>query len=70
LVASHAQIGEGAVWFSPSEPTITPYYERDSLLAGNQIAGPAMIFQFDTTTVISPGWNARVDQWGNLILEL
>jgi N-methylhydantoinase A len=68
--ASHAVIGKGAVWFSPEEPLSTLYYDRDLLLAGNEIAGPAIIFQFDTTTVIGPGWNARVDQWGNLVLGL
>jgi len=68
--ASHAVIGEGAVWFSAEEPTTTLYYDRDFLLAGNEIVGPAIIFQFDTTTVIGPGWNAIVDQWGNLVLEL
>lgn len=59
----------GDVWFNAAAPTKTVFIERESLSAGHQIAGPAIIFQFDTTTVITPGWNAKVDQWGNLILR-
>jgi N-methylhydantoinase A len=44
-------------------------YERDRLDVGAQIAGPAIVEQFDATTVIPPGWSARVDRRRNLILE-
>ena len=45
-------------------------FERSLLTAGNVIAGPAVIEQMDTTTVIPPGETARVDQSGTLIVEL
>jgi N-methylhydantoinase A/oxoprolinase/acetone carboxylase beta subunit len=45
-------------------------YRRDQLLAGNQIHGPAIIEQFDTTTVLPPDYFAEVDRFGNLIIEL
>lgn len=67
--ASAARIGEGSVWLSAGGAMPTSYYDRDLLQAGNRIAGPAVIFQLDTTTVIMPGWAAEVDGWGNLILE-
>jgi N-methylhydantoinase A len=44
-------------------------YERDGLDVGAHIAGPAIVEQFDATTVIPPGWSARVDGYRNLILE-
>ncbi len=44
-------------------------FERDALDVGAVIAGPAIIEQFDATTVIPPGWTARVDQRRNLILR-
>ncbi len=47
----------------------TPVYGRDKLRPGNRFAGPAVVEQMDTTTLIPPGWRARVDGWGNLILE-
>src|SRR5215468_9875094 len=44
-------------------------YERDRLEIGMTVAGPAIIEQFDATTVIPQGWTARVDGYRNLILE-
>jgi N-methylhydantoinase A len=44
-------------------------YERDRLGAGAEIAGPAIVEQFDATTVIPPDWRARIDGYRNLILE-
>jgi N-methylhydantoinase A len=32
-------------------------------------SGPAIITQYDTTTVLPPGWRALVDETGNLVLE-
>ncbi len=43
-------------------------FERDSLTAGQQISGPAIIVDEAATTVIEPGWQAEVDALGNLIL--
>jgi N-methylhydantoinase A len=43
-------------------------YERDRLDVGAVIAGPAIVEQFDATTVIPPGWSAQVDRRRNLIL--
>jgi N-methylhydantoinase A len=43
-------------------------YERDGLDIGATVAGPAIIEQFDATTVIPPGWNGQVDGYANLIL--
>jgi N-methylhydantoinase A len=44
-------------------------YERDRLEIGATITGPAIIEQFDATTVIPPGWSGRVDGFRNLILR-
>jgi N-methylhydantoinase A len=43
-------------------------YERDRLDIGATAAGPAIVEQFDATTVIPPGWRGEVDGHGNLIL--
>ncbi len=59
---------EGAVWFAGGAQRST-LYERDRLLSGHRLIGPAIIFQYDTTTVVPPGWQAAVDAYGNLILE-
>ncbi|QDL94684.1 hydantoinase/oxoprolinase family protein (plasmid) [Paroceanicella profunda] len=44
-------------------------YRREALGAGHALCGPAIVEQDDTTTVILPGWYARVDSAGNLHLE-
>jgi N-methylhydantoinase A len=45
------------------------YYDRDTLLPGMVFAGPALVFQLDSTTYVAPGWTARVDAYRNLVLE-
>lgn len=48
----------------------TSIYRRDGLVVGDRIAGPAIVEQFDTTTVIDPGATAHVDDWGNLVISV
>jgi len=48
----------------------TPIYDRRDLTPGAHFTGPAVVEQSDTTTVIEPEMTARVDAWGNLIVEL
>jgi N-methylhydantoinase A len=66
--AAEARIGAKGVFFGPEAPVTTQLYERGRLRAGNQIRGPAIIFQLDTTTVIPPTWGARVDRYGTLVI--
>jgi N-methylhydantoinase A/oxoprolinase/acetone carboxylase beta subunit len=47
----------------------TPIYDRDGLGLGERIAGPAIIEQADTTTLVEPGWVATVHEAGAMILE-
>ena len=69
--ASGAIIGQREVWFPEARDFVpTPIYSRDALLPGNAFAGPAIVEQMDTTTVVPPSMNARVDAWLNLILEV
>ena len=48
--------------------TDCPVYQRERLDVGLTVAGPAILDQFDCTTVICPGQTARVDEWKNLIV--
>ncbi len=47
----------------------TKIYDRARLLAGNLIPGSAIVTEYSATTLIPPEWFARVDRYGNLILE-
>ena len=53
----------GAGW------TPCPCIERERLNAGAVVTGPAIVEQPDTTTVVPPGYRARVDRIGNLIIQ-
>jgi N-methylhydantoinase A len=44
----------------------TSIYTRDRLLADNRIAGPALIEEYASTTVIGPGDSAIIDGMGNI----
>jgi N-methylhydantoinase A len=45
-----------------------PVYQRERVDVGLVIAGPAILDQFDCTTVVCPGQTARVDSSKNLII--
>jgi N-methylhydantoinase A len=63
----HAIKGQRDIWLDGKQMTAV-LYERDRLDVGASIIGPAIIEQFDATTVIAPGWHARVDGYHNLVL--
>jgi N-methylhydantoinase A/oxoprolinase/acetone carboxylase beta subunit len=47
----------------------TPLYAREGLPVGAMVAGPTIVLQKDTTTVIPPGARARAEAGGNLRIE-
>ena len=49
-------------------PVSATVYDRDALTEGFAFAGPAIVQQPDTTTLVEPGWSCTVDAAGNLIL--
>ena len=63
-----AKRGTRPVWFEGRwhEASI---WDRLALPVGAVIAGPAIFEQSDATTVVDPGLAARVDWFGNLIVE-
>jgi N-methylhydantoinase A len=46
-----------------------PIYDRYALPASAKLAGPAVVEEFDSTTVVHPGFAVSVDDTGNLIIE-
>ena len=46
-----------------------PIYDRYALPAGVRIVGPAIIEEFDSTTVVHPQYAVTVDGVGNLIIQ-
>jgi N-methylhydantoinase A/oxoprolinase/acetone carboxylase beta subunit len=63
---------EGEAWFLVGggiAQVPTRYYDRSALKAGNRLDGPAIVNQYDSTTVIPPGLTARIDRFGNVVID-
>jgi N-methylhydantoinase A len=59
------------VYFGEAEQALqTPVYMRNTLRAGNRIEGPALVEEDASTTVLLPGDRLRVDDFGNLDIEV
>ena len=68
-LAAAARKGERVIYLDGQSATSALVYERDGLAVGTTIEGPAIVEQFDATTIVPPGWSGRVDERRNLILE-
>jgi N-methylhydantoinase A len=63
--------GKRPVYFAEAGRHVdTPTYDRTKLVAGNRIAGPALIEEYASTTVAHPGDIVTVDAFGDLVIEI
>ena len=58
------------VWFEGHGRAETAVFDRTGLLAGNVIAGPAVIEEASSTTVVDPGDAATVNEYGHLVIAI
>ena len=68
---SRAQVDEQETVFALDDgiaKLTTRIYSRPRLGAGDELSGPAIIEQTDSTTLVPPGAVARVDEIGNIII--
>lgn len=69
--AEAALCGRRPAYFPEKDGYVdTPVYDRYRLPAGAEIAGPAIVEERESTTVLPPGCGARVDDWGSLGVEV
>jgi len=66
---NEARTGRRKVYFN-GEWVETDIYRRDLLPAGAQFEGPAIVEQMDATLVVDPGARCRVDDFGNILIEV
>jgi N-methylhydantoinase A len=66
--AEQALFGSRPVCFGEEGFVETQLYDRDRLLPGAQLSGPAVIQQYDTTTIVPPGAEVTVDEYRNLLI--
>jgi len=61
---------ERQVYFAEADGYVDcPIYDRYALGAGARLVGPAIVEEFDSTTVVHPGYAVHVDEHANLIIE-
>jgi N-methylhydantoinase A len=69
--AEDALTGERPVYFDETEDfTDTPIYDRAKLGGGAELEGPAVIEQTDTTVLVPPGAQAKVDSYLNIVIDV
>jgi N-methylhydantoinase A len=60
--------GESPIHYAGKDYTAT-LYDRSKLAPGMVVAGPAIVMEMDSTTVVFPGYEAAVDRVGNLLIR-
>ena len=61
--------GQRPVYFAESEGFVDcPVYDRYALGAGAVVQGPAIVEEIDSTTVVHPQYQVRVDEVGQMVL--
>ena len=63
-----AVVREHTLWSDGGEHA-AKIYDRSKLKAGDVIAGPAIVAEMDSTTVVLPKHAATVDRFGNLLIR-
>ena len=66
--ASGAVTDEHEIVFR-GERVPTKIYDREKLAPGMQLEGPAIVTEFDSTTVVLPGYTARIDVNFNILIN-
>jgi N-methylhydantoinase A len=61
---------ERLAYFAEVGRVATPVWSRWALTPGQRLLGPAIVEQPDTTTVVYPGQELRVDDEGNLLVHI
>jgi N-methylhydantoinase A len=66
--AESARTGSRRVFFDDGWVE-APVYDRARLGAGDEVTGPAVFEEFSSTVPLHPGFAARVDAYGNLVIR-
>ena len=65
-----AMKGSRQVYWSPASGfEATPVYDREMLMPGNEVSGPAVVEAKDTTYVVPAGINLQIDAYSNAVIR-
>jgi N-methylhydantoinase A len=57
------------IWFPDTGYVETPIYAREAWAPRDPLAGPAVIDEYDSTTVVLPGQRWSADETGSIVIE-
>ena len=66
---SNTPAGSRLAHFTETGTVRVDVLARDALAIGRSYAGPVIVESMDSTVVVPPGWRARADDQGFMILE-
>jgi N-methylhydantoinase A/oxoprolinase/acetone carboxylase beta subunit len=55
-------------WSEAEEPAETAVFDLHELTPGATVAGPALLDAGDSSFAVAPGWTARIDAFGNVLM--
>jgi N-methylhydantoinase A len=64
-----APLSRRPVWFPDTGFVETPVYRREAWAPGTRLSGPAVIDEYDSTTVVLPGQTWWTDATGSILIE-
>ncbi|MDA0822003.1 MAG: hydantoinase/oxoprolinase family protein [Proteobacteria bacterium] len=67
-VAAIAYTDRAVGFLGHTDLIATPIYRRNELSSLSVLVGPAVIEQYESTTILPPRWHCRLDEFANLIL--
>ncbi|MBW3664271.1 MAG: hydantoinase/oxoprolinase family protein [Actinobacteria bacterium] len=59
----------GEAWFEDGGYVDCPFFQRQPWKVGQRLAGPAVIQEYDSTTLVLPGQHWSVDELGSIVIE-
>ena len=62
------EMGNREAWVS-GKNSLVPAYVREELSPGNNGVGPAIVEEYDSTTVINSSWSWMIDEYRNIRFE-
>ena len=54
--------------FSGNESHSVPVYDREALVPGCRLDGPAIVREANATTVVEPGWRAEITRFDHMVM--
>ncbi len=66
---SNSGASQRPVYFGPNHGFMDAPVMSRGALAGKTMSGPLIIEEYDSTTVVPPGWKASIDQWRDVVLD-